>query len=379
MADHVNISLCAIFKDEEALLPEFIEKHRPLFDEMILVDTGSTDASNDIVKKYGLDHYFYKWDNNFSNARNASISHANAEYIMVLDIDEEFTAAAMGKLKQTISSNERDGYALKQVNFSDQNHFKNWRHISRLQGDISIQLDNKLRSICQGYILSPMIRVFKNGKGISYSGMIHEIVGDSMQRLQLSSIKTDIPIYHYGWIQQSRKDGENARKKARYNELIRIAWETEQTAKSAYYYLIIISDPKERIRMAVHFLKTFPDVIEFYQVAASTALELNQFQRALNYAEKGLARFNNNSILLGFQARCLNQLLKPDRALVIIERLLKEDPYHFQMYLEKMKSLMLLNRKKEAEKTVKSLPSDMAKKYKADFLSFLEMLETEKI
>ncbi len=368
----IEFSLCAIYKDEESLLDEFIERHKNLFEELILVDTGSTDKSNEIVSSHKLKHYFYKWDNNFSNARNASLSYASKPYIIVLDIDEHITAESLNELKKIIQQENRDGYSLKQISFSNLNSSNNWRHISQLQPEISIVLPDNLLKISEGYITSPLIRVFKNKKGICFSGMIHEIVGESMDKNKLSSIRTEIPIFHFGWIDKKRTDLENIGKKKRYNELIKMAWETEQSAKAAYYYLIIIESPEEKMKLAFKLIKMFPKVKEFYQIMTYSAIELNQYKRGLSYADKGLKSFPDDLPLLSAKARCFNQLMQPEEALSIIENILKKDPYSFKNYLEKIKALIVLGKDEEAKKTIKNLPHGYSEIYKTELFSLLD-------
>ena len=84
-----TISLCMIVKDEEEFLPGCLESVKEAVDEIIIVDTGSTDRTVEIAKSYGAKVYFHPWENDFSKARNYSISYATGDWIMYLDADEE--------------------------------------------------------------------------------------------------------------------------------------------------------------------------------------------------------------------------------------------------------------------------------------------------
>ena len=368
----LEFSLCAIYKDEEKFLESFINNHIDLFDEFILVDTGSSDKSNDIVKSFGLNNYFYKWDDNFSNARNASLSFATKPYIIVLDIDEQITSDALVKLKKIIKKEGRDAYSLRQINFSSDRSSKNWKHIMQLQPEISVPIPENLIKSNNGYITSPLIRVFKNNKGVYFSGMIHEIVADSMEKNKLTSIRTGIPIFHFGWVNKNRTDENNNEKKKKYNDLIKKAWETEQSAKAAYYYLTILDSPDERMKLTFKLIKLFPDVKEFYQIRVNSAIDLNQYQRGISYAEKGLNVFPDDLLLLSAKAKCFNQLMKPEEALDIIENIIKIDKNNYKNYLEKIKTLIVLGRTNEAKKTIKNLPNEYQKIYKNDLLSLIK-------
>ncbi len=82
------VSLCMIIKDEEKYLARCLASVKPIVDEMIVVDTGSTDRSKDIAITFGARVYDYEWENDFGEARNYSISKASGEWILILDGDE---------------------------------------------------------------------------------------------------------------------------------------------------------------------------------------------------------------------------------------------------------------------------------------------------
>ena len=83
-----TISLCMIVKNEEAVLERCLESIADLMDEIIIVDTGSTDRTKEIAARYTSKIYDYKWTNDFSAARNFSFSKATMEYIYTADSDE---------------------------------------------------------------------------------------------------------------------------------------------------------------------------------------------------------------------------------------------------------------------------------------------------
>ena len=88
-SDEMNtISLCMIVKNEEKVLTRCLDCLKDLVDEMIIVDTGSTDATKEIARKYTDKIYDFPWINDFSAARNFSFSKATMDYIYVADADE---------------------------------------------------------------------------------------------------------------------------------------------------------------------------------------------------------------------------------------------------------------------------------------------------
>ena len=84
----ITISLCMIVKNEEAVLARSLESVKALADELIIVDTGSTDGTMDIAKRYTDKVFHFKWTDDFSAARNFSFSKATKDYQMWLDADD---------------------------------------------------------------------------------------------------------------------------------------------------------------------------------------------------------------------------------------------------------------------------------------------------
>lgn len=83
-----TISVCMIVKNEEKVLARCLDSLRGLWEELIIVDTGSTDSTKEIAKKYTDKVYDFTWTRNFSDARNFSFSKANCDYIYSADADE---------------------------------------------------------------------------------------------------------------------------------------------------------------------------------------------------------------------------------------------------------------------------------------------------
>ena len=84
----ITISLCMIVKNEESCLSKCLESARDLVDEIIIVDTGSTDKTKDIAYTYTDKVFDFTWVNDFSKARNFSFSKASCDYQMWLDADD---------------------------------------------------------------------------------------------------------------------------------------------------------------------------------------------------------------------------------------------------------------------------------------------------
>ncbi|MFD1778251.1 glycosyltransferase [Fredinandcohnia salidurans] len=84
----ITISLCMIVKNEEATLWNCLNSVKDIADEIIIVDTGSTDRSKEIAQEFTDKIYDFEWIGDFAPARNYSFSHAKKDYILWLDADD---------------------------------------------------------------------------------------------------------------------------------------------------------------------------------------------------------------------------------------------------------------------------------------------------
>ena len=85
-----TISACMIIKNEEHNLSRCLTSIQPLVDEIIIVDTGSTDKSIEIAESFGAKVYHHLWENDFSKHRNQSLDYATCNWVLIVDADEEF-------------------------------------------------------------------------------------------------------------------------------------------------------------------------------------------------------------------------------------------------------------------------------------------------
>ena len=83
-----TLSLCMIVKDEETVLPRCLESVQGLFDEIVVIDTGSKDHTREIARAFGAFVYDLPWQDDFSAARNFSFSKATSDYLFWMDADD---------------------------------------------------------------------------------------------------------------------------------------------------------------------------------------------------------------------------------------------------------------------------------------------------
>ena len=162
-----RLSLCMIVKNEEANLDCCLKSVRTLVDEIIVVDTGSTDRSKEIALSHGATIHDFPWNNDFSSARNESLKYATGEWILVLDADEVLDINDHSSIRQLIDGKDVDAYRLVQRTYQKQSTSADW---------ISLEEVTELARGCHGYITSHLVRLFRNNEQICFKGRVHEQV-----------------------------------------------------------------------------------------------------------------------------------------------------------------------------------------------------------
>jgi glycosyltransferase involved in cell wall biosynthesis len=102
----MKISLCMIVKNEEANLPKCLGSVKDFVDEIVILDTGSTDRTTQIAQQFGAKVHHFSWNNNFSAARNEALKYVTGDWILVLDADESLTPEIIPLLKSVVNKEE---------------------------------------------------------------------------------------------------------------------------------------------------------------------------------------------------------------------------------------------------------------------------------
>ena len=167
---HPMISACMIVRNEEEYLPRCLSSIRSLVDELIIVDTGSTDRTVAIAESCGAKVYHHKWENDFSKARNTSIGYTTGDWIFIIDADEELEPQDLSFLKQTLYETQFKAVSISVYNFSRQD------------------------AMYTSFL--PSIRLFRREIGAYYEGIVH-----NMLRLPQSEgvLRLPVRLKHYGY------------------------------------------------------------------------------------------------------------------------------------------------------------------------------------
>ncbi len=104
------LSACLIIRNEERCLDQCLSSIRPFIDEIIVVDTGSTDKSLDIAKTYGARLSSFPWVDDFAAARNEALKQARGEWVLSIDADETLRPLPSQELKNILQDPEKVAY-----------------------------------------------------------------------------------------------------------------------------------------------------------------------------------------------------------------------------------------------------------------------------
>ncbi|MFC1733463.1 glycosyltransferase family 2 protein [candidate division KSB1 bacterium] len=108
----VRLSLCMIVKNEEQMLPKCLASIKGIVDEIVIVDTGSTDGTREAAADYNIAWFSRTWDDDFSAARNYSIEKASGDWVLVLDADETVTGENARRIRDLVETGGAAAYYL---------------------------------------------------------------------------------------------------------------------------------------------------------------------------------------------------------------------------------------------------------------------------
>jgi len=161
-----------IIRDEEQLLPGCLESVLGVVDEVVAVDTGSSDATPEIVRAHGGRLLRHAWREDFSAARNVSLDAATGDWILWMDADERLRPEEHGRLRRLIERNASEDV-------------------------FSVPIRSETPT---GVQVTHAHRLFRNRKGIRFSGRVHEQVSPSFARIGArEGPSADFTIDHLGY------------------------------------------------------------------------------------------------------------------------------------------------------------------------------------
>ncbi|MGV2963232.1 tetratricopeptide repeat-containing glycosyltransferase family 2 protein [Paenibacillus sp. AGC30] len=291
-----RISLCMIVKDEEELLPHCLASVQGAVDEIIVVDTGSSDRSAEIAQQYGAVVVRFEWCEDFAAARNAGLERASGDWILFLDADEALDRAAREQIRS-------------------------WTTVSGCDG-LFLNIHNYTGTGQQGGTVNPVLRLFRNAPEHRFEGRIHEQIAAAICRRNSEAAfhVTDMVIHHYGYqtaiVERKDKVNRNVR-------LLQQAVEEEPDQPFHHYNLGV---EYLRVGKAKRALETFgmarmgidPAVTSYahllFKYEVRCLQHLNRWQEALDRIDAALELFPEYTDLMHHRGVCADALGDADRA-----------------------------------------------------------------
>lgn len=263
-----TITCCMIVKNEETYLEKCLESIQNYVDEIVIVDTGSTDKTVDISSRYTEKVYFHPWEGSFSKARNQSLSYATSDWIFIIDGDEELLEGNGEKLRKTVlEAGSADAFLVNTVS-TYSNGKKTARHNSE--------------------------RLFRNNGVIHYEGIVHNLVKGA------SSVKaSNIEVMHYGYDVDEKKAYE---KFIRTTELLKKQINENPQDPMPHHYLSAsyiargMNDDAAKesvlaIDLAEQQTNDHPLYIWTHHIAAMAFYSMGDLDRAKEYSLRALEKY----------------------------------------------------------------------------------------
>jgi len=166
------LTLSMIVKNEEKHLRECLDSVKGIVDEIVLVDTGSTDKTLNIAQEYGAKIFHFNWINDFAAARNYSLVHSKGDWILYLDADERITKNSINELKKITFTKKKAAFFC---------------------------LVSSIDEVNDRPSLMSYVRLFPNDKKISFEGAVHEQIEPSLRRNHFEIHNSGIEILHVGY------------------------------------------------------------------------------------------------------------------------------------------------------------------------------------
>ena len=260
----ITISLCMIVKNEEKVLARCLDSLKGLMDEIIIVDTGSTDRTKEIAAGYTDKIYDFEWVDDFSAARNFSFSKATSEYIYSADADE------------VLSPENYERFAALKQTLLPEIEIVQMKYGNQLQFGTVYNFDEEYRP-----------KLFKRKRDFVWEEAIHETV-----RLAPIVFDSDIVITHMPHESHAKRDLQNFRKQIAagkrlsprlqdmYARELYLAKDTEELLAAESYFQQSASDPD----------RTTDEVKQACCIAARAAIVREDAVSFLKYASKVLVQ-----------------------------------------------------------------------------------------
>lgn len=283
--DGVAVTLSMIVKNEEQNLARCLASVTPLVDEIIIVDTGSTDRTRDIATVFGAILLERPWDNDFAAARNHAMYNASCNWILSLDADEVISSLDYQLFNDLIERSKglQVAFSITTRNYTSSISAENWQ-VNR--GEYPSEEAGR------GWMPSDKVRFFPNHPKIRFENPVHEMLEPSLRRMKVPILDCPVVVHHYGYLDSQR-----------------------QKTKKKYYYELGKKKLKKGGNTAVAMIELaiqaaeldyFDEAIELWQkiLRIDPQSYLAWFNIGYNYLKKGMFKKGRDA---GFKAMKLRK------------------------------------------------------------------------
>ncbi|MDA3835589.1 MAG: glycosyltransferase, partial [Spirochaetales bacterium] len=287
-----------IVKNEAENIAECIRSVKPVVDEIIVVDTGSTDDTRTIAEGLEAKVFDFPWCDDFAAARNESIRHATGDYILWLDADDRIShedRQGLKRLKERLPSSGNPACMLRILN-------------RKTDGEAAVNYQ---------------LRIFPNVKGACFEGCVHEQIIPSLNRLGIKVVEEDVHILHTGY-----EDEEAIKAKAERNLhiLLNASKERDRTPSENYHLAqsyFGIEDYSRCIKcletaMAGGKKESFYK--SSFSMAANCHLQLGEDNLAVKNLRQGVAEFPDSGFLHYVLGAALTQSERYEEAIPCLRK-----------------------------------------------------------
>lgn len=329
-----TVSLCMIVKNEELFLAQCLQSVKAVVDELVLLDTGSTDRTVALATLFGARVGRFDWTGSFSEARNAVLKQAKGDWILVMDADERISPQDHQALLVTLQQSAgTDAWSVLIRTYSNRVQVQGWT-----TNDGSYPAEEQ----ADGWYPASRVRLFPNHPGICYEGMVHELLEPSLRRLGFTIRTAPFVAHHYAEVTGLP---ENLRaKQLRYYELGRQKLVEQPENLSALFELAVQAGELELYDDALllwdRLLALCPGQLDALFNKGHVLMALRRYQEALQVSRRVLDADPDNREALFNYGTCELYVGDVEKACTLVAaRLAKDRSYPLLLALQTMLGL----------------------------------------
>lgn len=323
----MKVSACMIVKNESKNIERCINSFIELADEIIIVDTGSTDNTVKIAEGLGAKVFFRAWDNDFAAAKNYALDQAAGDWIIILDADEYFESGSMPNLRKALQRIDKN---------------KNTEAVQCRLYNIEEKKNLIIGSM-------PAVRIIRNRPDIRFYGRIHEAPKREGKFLNNEYLK-DIKIYHTGYsldIVQSKRE--------RNLEMLKLEEKSGNADSFIYYYLAEVCAHLNKYEEAITYadifigrpdfkdmIKTYPQAFRIYIHKSHCMCEMKECyteEEILDVITEGIKQFPFHPELIIKEAEILFKYGRLEKAIDRYKESIKANEKYDYLYSNNFESI----------------------------------------